>query len=121
MRAFLLLPCLLVTSCSLFKKDKDKETAAKPGFTIFEAPEKSRTKENMLVQNDGTPAQGGQNTSPTPLPTDLKQGSKPLSGQDTTGYRMPSMLEKMPEDSDFRGSSPKSSANQGVIATPPKQ
>ncbi|MFD0893690.1 hypothetical protein KBB96_09065 [Luteolibacter ambystomatis] len=123
MRALLLLPCLLATSCSLFKKGEET-TAAKPGFTVFEAPAEYRNKANMLVQNDGSPApaqgQGHGDPAAPMLPGNAKPGNKPLPGADT-GYRMPDPLNSMPEDKDFRGSGQKTATNPGVTITPPKQ
>lgn len=124
MRSLLLLPCLLATSCALFKKG-EKTDAAKPGFTIFEAPAEYRNKANMLVQSDGSPApsqaqaQGDPTAAPL-LPGNSKPG-KPLPGGDTPGYRMPDPLNSMPEDKDFRGSGQKTATNPGVTITPPKQ
>ncbi|WP_338286921.1 hypothetical protein [Luteolibacter sp. LG18] len=119
MRALLLLPCLLVTSCALFKKGTG-ESAAKPGVIIYQAPKEYQTKENMYLP-DGTPAKPAQAAADNSLPAMGPAPMKPVPTADTTGFRTPDITSKLPEDKEFRGSSAaqKAGNNQGVIAKPP--
>jgi hypothetical protein len=101
MRFLPILPCLLVASCALPKKEDNKGK-----FTIFQADPKYATKPSENSPAD--PSQAGLETLPPP-PGHSIQGD----------LRMPDVLGQMPDDSEFR-SNP-GQGNSGIIVKPPQE